>query len=239
MQSIACEEETVLDEIKRRFGVQRLQYVCVAQELKHRTGAPHLHVQIILKVVMNKKTWFLDDITGMYSSIFRLTSHRCSETPLDKCRETLKESRKSLLYIGSHCNYQVTKNDRAWNEYIEKELNYIEFCSFKSTSAHHPKQWTTSAASQGVAAVESEGAPPSASRRVQALNRRAYEKDIAEQAFQLARNSIDSAMELIQKVMPLKFLSHSTWYGRSTCHERHRTFYLLFLGITTLSSISS
>lgn len=59
-------EETVLNEIKRQFGFDRLQYVCVAKEMKQPDMKPHLHIQIILKVRMNKKKWFLDDITGLF-----------------------------------------------------------------------------------------------------------------------------------------------------------------------------
>ncbi len=57
-----------MTEIKRQFGVKQLQYACVAQEIGDQNDAPHLHIQIISKKKVNKKTWFLDDITGMYSS---------------------------------------------------------------------------------------------------------------------------------------------------------------------------
>ena len=53
-------------EIKRQFGIQNLQYACVAQEIGDQSDTPHLHIQIILKKKANKKTWFLDDVTGKY-----------------------------------------------------------------------------------------------------------------------------------------------------------------------------
>ncbi|CAF3215785.1 unnamed protein product [Rotaria socialis] len=101
-------KEEVMDEIKRIFTIEKLQYVCVAQEFDNNNTTnqtSRLHVQIILKQIINKKTWFLDSITG------------------------------------NRCNYQVTHNDRAWNEYIKKSLNYIEFGSFKSTAMRGIKYW--------------------------------------------------------------------------------------------------
>jgi hypothetical protein len=64
-------EETVMTEIKRQFGIERLQYACVAQEFGDQNDTPHLHIQIILKEKANKKSWFLDDITGMYYRLNR------------------------------------------------------------------------------------------------------------------------------------------------------------------------
>ena len=59
-----------MNEIKRTFTIEKLQYVCVAQEFNNDTinQAFHLHVQIVLKEVVNKKTWFLDSVTGKLSS---------------------------------------------------------------------------------------------------------------------------------------------------------------------------
>jgi hypothetical protein len=58
-------EQAVMDEIVRQFLIENIQYTCVAQESGPASGALHLHVQIILKYKANKKTWFLDHITGM------------------------------------------------------------------------------------------------------------------------------------------------------------------------------
>ena len=53
-----------MNEIKRQFGLERLQYVCIAHELNNQTGRSHLHIQIILKEKLNKRTWFLDPVTS-------------------------------------------------------------------------------------------------------------------------------------------------------------------------------
>ncbi|CAF4205321.1 unnamed protein product [Rotaria magnacalcarata] len=95
-------KEEVMNEIEHIFTIEKLQYVCVAQEFNSDTINQefHLHLQIVLKEVVNKKTSFLDSVT-------------------------------------------VTHNDRAWNEYIKKSLNYIEFSSFKSTIVRGVKYWSS------------------------------------------------------------------------------------------------
>ncbi len=54
-----------MEEIKRQFGIENLHYACVAEEIGESNHHPHLHIQIILKQVVNKKIWFLDSITGI------------------------------------------------------------------------------------------------------------------------------------------------------------------------------
>ncbi|CAF3311922.1 unnamed protein product [Rotaria sp. Silwood2] len=41
----------------------------------------------------------------------------------------------------TYCNYKVTTNDLAWNEYIKKNLNFIEYNRFKSTKVRGNKHW--------------------------------------------------------------------------------------------------
>ncbi|CAF4644844.1 unnamed protein product, partial [Rotaria sp. Silwood2] len=41
----------------------------------------------------------------------------------------------------TNCNYKVTTNDLAWNEYIKKSLNFIEYNRFKSTKVRGNKRW--------------------------------------------------------------------------------------------------
>lgn len=55
-----------MDEIQRIFPTGKLQYICIAQEYNSTTTdqAFHLHIQIILKEIINKKAWFLDALTG-------------------------------------------------------------------------------------------------------------------------------------------------------------------------------
>ena len=90
-----------MNEIRRQFSDARLQYVCIASEKNTARTKSHLHVQIITKELINKKSWFLDDITGKESHHRVCTSHHHGA-------------------LGTHCNYQITNNDRAWNEYIKK-----------------------------------------------------------------------------------------------------------------------
>ena len=103
-------EDLVMTEIKRHFGSKRLQYACVAQEITDMMDdSLFLNIQIILKEKVNKKTWFLDKITG------RLSSHKI----ISRCHNHINICLKNEL-LGTHCNYQVTSNDRAWNAFIKK-----------------------------------------------------------------------------------------------------------------------
>lgn len=129
----------------------------------------------------------------------------------------------------TRCNYQVTSNDLAWNEYIKKEGNYSEFGDFKSTKNHGQREWP----SQSVLSVDSAVATPAAillrppattttaarpiavpkltTVRAQAEERRQRDDELARQALTLAETSIDQAMDLLRRVMPNKFLHHSKW----------------------------
>jgi hypothetical protein len=55
-----------MDEIKRQFGIERIQYICIAKEISPTTNKIHLHIQIILKDKAKKTTGFLDRITSLY-----------------------------------------------------------------------------------------------------------------------------------------------------------------------------
>ena len=127
----------------------------------------------------------------------------------------------------TRCNYQVTNNDLAWNEYIKKEGNYSEFGDFKSVKNHGRREWPSqllpsaaSAVATPVAAVAmapttttttttTAGRPTTV--RAQAEERRQRDDDIARQALALAETSVDQAMDLIRNIMPSKFLHHSKW----------------------------
>lgn len=66
-RTFVCDlEEIVLNEIKRQFGIERIQYACVAKEVNIETHKTHLHIQIILKTKGNKRSGFLDKITSMF-----------------------------------------------------------------------------------------------------------------------------------------------------------------------------
>ena len=184
-------KELVLDEIKRRFGIRSIQYICICEEISDASRQRHLHIQIILKEKVNLKKRFLDQITN------------------------------------TRCNYQVTQNDLAWNEYIKKELNFIEFGDFKSLKARGQTQWpslATAAASD--VPIRSIPAAPAASNhpqalaprttrattvRAQAAARRQQSDETARKAMTLARTSISAAMDFLMEDRPNEFLSRSTW----------------------------
>ena len=189
--------DRVSNEIKCKFGITNIQYLCVAEETSELNHRQHLHVQIILKDKVNIKTRFLDSVTA------------------------------------THCNYQVTHNDVAWNEYIKKGLKYIEFGEFKSTKLRGQKQWPASSPSSSstsmsalpLLVIGSDHARPSNTRppmiaatstkmtvREQAEQRAQHQKEVAKQALQLAETSVHNAMSFVQHAMTTKFLHHSSWY---------------------------
>jgi len=121
----------------------------------------------------------------------------------------------------THCNYQVTRNDRAWNEYIRKGGNYIEFGTYQSISTRGKKQWPASVSSSAASVSSSDHHQTTTAittttkmtTRAQAEERRQHIRDIAKQALDLAEISVNDAMDLIRHSMPDKFIAQSTWYG--------------------------
>ena len=137
----------------------------------------------------------------------------------------------------------MTKNDRAWNEYIKTGYDCIELGSFKSTTARGTKQWPVSsplsflpssqaALTTNVGNQYRRATTTSATviHRTTAETTRAYEKNIARKALQLARTSIDKAMDLIKIEMPEKFLLYSSWYENVVIFKEVNT-YLVMLRI--------
>lgn len=85
-----------MNEIKRIFTIENIQYACVAQEISDMNDeACHLHIQIILKQTVNKKTWFLDTITRM----FALKAHRILLLLLIRIRRRRRRRRKIFKLI--------------------------------------------------------------------------------------------------------------------------------------------
>ncbi|CAF1502449.1 unnamed protein product, partial [Adineta steineri] len=88
-------KDLVIDYIKNDFDIDNIQYICVCEEIGEVSHRRHLHIQIIFKTKIHRRTPFLDQITQ------------------------------------THCNYQVTRNNKAWNSYIIKGGNYSEYGSFE------------------------------------------------------------------------------------------------------------
>lgn len=184
-------KDLVFEHIKKEFGTENIQYICVSEEISELHHERHLHVQIILTSKVNRRKPFLDHITQ------------------------------------SRCNYQVTRNDLAWNEYIKKDGNYIEFNEFKSTRVRGEKQWPSVSSQSSIAFTTDTDTtnrplvpisrPSSTSTttttvRAQIEARRQYEKETVVNALQLAEINVHQAMDVMRHALPTKFLAHSTWY---------------------------
>ena len=82
----------------------------------------------------------------------------------------------------------MTKNDRAWNEYIRKGHDYIEFGSLKSRTSRSTKQWSRSSSSSFLLssqAASTTTTTATAVHRTTIETTHAYEKNIARKALQL------------------------------------------------------
>ena len=147
------------------------------------------------------------------------------------------------------CNYQVTHHDRAWNEYIKKDLNFIEFGQFKSTTSHGQKRWpspssclsqlTTAAATTTMSTLSSDNnqqmtIPRTTTTTTMTTSRgrleekRKHANEIAIHAFKLAETSISEAMDFIQYSAPAKFLERSSVY-ETTRQEKKKKEYNISL----------
>ncbi|CAF1250811.1 unnamed protein product [Rotaria magnacalcarata] len=150
------EKNIVMAEIKRQFSIQKLQYVCVAEEKTDTNDSSHLHIQIILKYKTNKKTWFLDDITGH---------------------------------------------------------NFIEFGSFKSVHIRGEKRWPTQSSTNIRSTTVAMPTIRNVTRTLtKAEQRQQYLNETARKAIELAKVSINAAMDFMIHDRPNEFLLRSSWY---------------------------
>lgn len=83
-----------------------LDYVCLSSFNDTQAANVLVYIQIILKKVVNKKTYFLSAIAG--------------ENGMSKQKEKHLYSVISLSFSGMQCNYHVTSDDRAWNMFLKK-----------------------------------------------------------------------------------------------------------------------
>ena len=168
--------ESVLGHIKEEFGISKLQYICVCEEVSAVNHQRHLYVQIIFNERTRRKRPFLDEITG------------------------------------SACHYQVTDNDLAWNEYIKKDGNYVEFNTFKSTRTRGPTEWSSAPSSLAASVASTPGRTTAAtSRIVTAEQRRQEHKRLLGEAVLKAEENVDDAMDHIRTHMIDKFVERGTW----------------------------
>jgi hypothetical protein len=208
ISSTNVSKEAVMANIQDQFGINRIQYILIGEDISEFSQQSYLHIQIIFKDRIDRRRPFLDEITG------------------------------------TQCNYQVTDNDLAWNEYIKKGGHFIEYGEFKSIKPQSQREWaslsTTAAAAAALPSqppVASTPLPPlsvsTAARttttinqqqplilprttrtttvRAQAEERRQRDDEIAREALALAERSVDEAMDYIREQKPNKFLHHSKW----------------------------
>ncbi|CAF1383390.1 unnamed protein product [Rotaria sordida] len=87
-------------------------------------------------------------------------------------------------------------------------LNFTEFGTFKSTTARGLKRWSTPTTH-----VSSPTLPVTTTGRRPAKETKDQKRDrIAKECLELARTSVENAMDHLQEQMPYEFSAHSTWH---------------------------
>lgn len=121
--TLLCLEEIIINEITRQFPISTFQYVCVA--IDHFESTPivtpfrMIYIQIILTKVVNKHGWFLDRVTGT-CLLYLIVNFEWND-----------------FFLGVQCNYHVTDNDLAWNEFIRRgENDFLQITFIPSLSVH-------------------------------------------------------------------------------------------------------
>ena len=124
------------------------------------------------------------------------------------------------------CIYQVTTNDRAWNEYIKQGLNFIEFGDFKSVSVRGRKHWPRSCNRSSLLWNPASSLERNFSTIQWSLNNaelidveHEHRQMIAKQLLKLAETSTHIAMDFLRISTPDIFYQNSSWYSelKKTC----------------------
>ena len=209
-------KDDVMNEIKRQFGIENIQYICIGEEISELNQRRHLHIQIIFKEKIDRRKPFLDEITK------------------------------------THCNYQVTQNDRAWNEYIKKGDNCIEFNEFKSIKTRGgQKQWpsqsssslsttfsqhitSNKSSSHSIVTVVNDPTTNTMSIRAQAEQRRQQKQTIAKQAINIAKTDVDAALKYMQDHLTWEFIHHFKWYHKYIYIHMNKLLYRIIHFLTYL-----
>ncbi|CAF1363531.1 unnamed protein product [Rotaria magnacalcarata] len=112
-------KEDVHGFILTKFKKEKLRYLCVAKELGSIDTIRRIHIQIIKWKKTTTYGHFVDEFVGKF-------------LPFCDC----------YVKTNCQCEYQVTDSATAWNEYMKKEFNFIEYGLFHGSNDHGAtKQW--------------------------------------------------------------------------------------------------
>ncbi|CAF1473974.1 unnamed protein product [Rotaria sordida] len=105
------------------------------------------------------------------------------------------------------CNYQVTKNVLAWNDYIKKDINCLEFGQFESTTSHGCK-YSSSLSLSTTAAKAAEAASEAIPEATAQAAKKAIAKAVAVKA--IAEATAQAAKKAIAKATAAEAIAKST-----------------------------
>ncbi|CAM2725917.1 unnamed protein product [Rotaria socialis] len=132
-------------------------------------------------------------------------------------------------YTGVHCNYQVTKNNIAWNVYIKKDGDYVEFGEFRDTgssSQQYGPGMPNDPSIGNTSNATTSGKPMTV--RAQAEEFRKRKNEIADTALTIAETSVPKAMKYVRKKLPYVFMDRSEncqksfTYVHNEAQQQHR-----------------
>lgn len=101
-----------MEHIQNEFD-QRIKYICIASRQDEQTSHHRsIYIQIILHKAINKKTYFLKAVSGSIHINFIYV-----HTDTNHFNNIY-----TMLILEMGCNYAVTTDDVAWNQFVKQGL---------------------------------------------------------------------------------------------------------------------
>ncbi|CAF4001522.1 unnamed protein product [Rotaria magnacalcarata] len=102
---------------------------------------------------------------------------------------------------GMQCNYEVTYNDRAWNTYLKKVGNHIEFGSFQSVKSRTGTKWSEAIRQKHKSTIKK-----SKKNHIQLQNTKSQliAKQVADDIMAKVKASIKEAIDVTDSQMPIE-----------------------------------
>ncbi|CAF3847891.1 unnamed protein product [Rotaria magnacalcarata] len=173
-------KEDVHGFILTKFKKEKLRYLCVAKELGSIDTIRRIHIQIIKWKKTTTYGHFVDEFVGKF-------------LPFCDC----------YVKTNCQCEYQVTDSATAWNEYMKKEFNFIEYGLFHGSNDHGAtKQWPETTGKEKLNTITNE---------------------LAAKAFKKSRTDVSKAALYLTKKAPKQCLTGLSRFQSQL--ELHHTLY--------------
>lgn len=112
----------------------------------------------------------------------------------------------------TRCNYHVTNNDLAWNEYIKQTGHFLEYNEFQSTRTRGTKLWSMAMAAAVTRLPVQTETPSVRETGTTLFTTQSVDKNaIIRQAMELAKTNVHDAMDLIREQLVERFVNQGLW----------------------------